>query len=234
MKLGVICEGPTDFHVLKHTIQAYLDPIQIRDIQPPLNAQQTQIASDAWGGWEKVSEYLKSEDFLILLENMDYVVIQIDTDVCEHRNFNVSPISLANNDHNLFYDAVKQKLLEWIDSAGIPFNKKKAKRFIHYQNLRNRKISISYIDKIIFAISVHSLECWLLAYHDTRPRRCKITGCENALTRYLSSVGKTINKNAKDYIQHSLDFKDVRNHPQISNKSESFKIFVEQLATISA
>ncbi|HGH3151109.1 TPA: hypothetical protein ACJK0A_002907, partial [Acinetobacter baumannii] len=63
---------------------------------------------------------------------------------------------------------------------------------------------------------------------------CKITGCENALSRYFKTVRKTINKNAKDYIQHSLDFKDARNHPRICAKSESFKIFVDQLAAISA
>lgn len=213
MKFGLICEGVTDFHVLKHVIQAYFAEAQFKPIQPNLDETHSRTASDTYGGWERVADYLKSDHLEQTLVDMDYTVIQIDTDVCEHVNFGISSITLADSDQQAFYEQIKLKLVEWMDSYEIDT----------YD---------FYKEKIIFAISVHSLECWLLAYHDTRPRNCKIKGCENALTRYLSSKRMTITKTTQDYIRYSSDFKIPENHALVVAKSESFGRFVNQLSAI--
>ena len=91
-----------------------------------------------------------------------------------------------------------------------------------------------YKEKIIFAISVHSLECWLLAYHG-RNKGCKITGCDTALTAALRKQNKsinTLNKKANEYIEHSKDLKKRKNHSVILENSRSFSLFVEQLEKI--
>lgn len=213
MKFGLICEGVTDFHVLKHVIQAYFEEGQFRPIQPNLDETHKKTAEDSFGGWGLVSAYLKSDHLEQTLADMDYVVVQIDTDVCEKKHFDVSPIGLADTDHQAFYEQIKLKLIEWMDS---------------YED----DTYDYYKDKIIFAISIHSLECWLLAYHDSSNKKCKIKGCESALNIFLGKKGKSISKNAQDYIEYSKDFKKSKNHKGVIAKSDSFRIFVEQLASI--
>ena len=89
MKFGLICEGVTDFHVLKHVIQAYFEEGQFRPIQPNLDETHRRTATGTFGGWELVAKYLKSDHLEQTLADMDYVVIQIDTDVCECSFFHV-------------------------------------------------------------------------------------------------------------------------------------------------
>lgn len=250
MLFGIICEGINDYHVLKHTIQAYYPNARFKPSQPTLDPhEQKQVkidqngsvvfnasgkVEDSYGGWLELIKYLKSTDFEYEVTNTSYVVIQIDTDVCTNKGFDIPDISLAETDHTKFYELIKCKIIEWMNSCGIPLNKRKQRRFIFYRDKRKTKTSLFdlYQDRIIFAISIHSLECWLLAYHDTRPRKCKITGCEKALTRYLKDTGKTITKNAQDYKEYSMDFKISENHKRIMAKSVSFRLFIEQLASI--
>lgn len=215
MKFGLICEGVTDYHVLKHVIQSYFDDVDFQPIQPCLDETHKKTAQGTFGGWELVSEYLKSDHFEDTVVNTDYLVIQIDTDVCEHANFGVSPISLADTDHDAFYEQIRLKIIEWIDSF-------EPDTYDYYK------------DKIIFAISVHSLECWLLAYYGNK--KCKITGCDSALSAVLRKKGKsinTINKNVREYIEYSQDLKRKKNHTGIVENSKSFALFLEQLDKIS-
>lgn len=233
MKFGLICEGVTDFHVLKHVIQSYFSEAQIHDIQPELDARQMGTAGDEFGGWEQVANYLQTDQFEVTVANTDYVVIQIDTDVCEEINFGVSPISLADSDHDAFYELIRQKLIEWINSSRMPLNKRKKKRYEFYLKLRKISNFAYYQEQIIFAISVHSLECWLLAYHGSKGS--KIVGCIDELCRTINKQGGSFNikdKDYREYIEYSKDFKKQKNHKTIVAKSESFKRFVEQLDAI--
>jgi len=214
MKFGLICEGVTDFHVLKHVIQSYFSDAQINDIQPELDARQMGTAENEFCNWEQVVTYLQTDQFEVTVENSDYVVVQIDTDVCEHVNFGVSPISLANTDHDTFYEVIKQKLIAWMDSYA-------AGTYEHYK------------EKIIFAISVHSLECWLLAYYGNKGN--KIVGCIDELCTVINRKGGSFNIKNKDYLEYidySKDLKKKKNHNDIITKSASFKKFVEQLDVI--
>lgn len=216
MQFGLICEGVTDFHVIKHVVQAYIDDAEFRPIQPNLDETHIHTTVDTFGGWELVKEFLKSDFFEDTVNNLDYVIIQIDTDVCEHINFGVSPITLANVDHEAFYELIKQKIIEWIDS---------------YEH----DTYDYYKEKIVFAISIHSIECWLLAYHGNKG--CKILGCENELAAAIRRKGGKINtqnaKKAVEYIEYSRDLKRAKNHQNILVKSESFSKFVEQLKAIA-
>lgn len=169
MKFGLICEGVTDFHVLKHIIQAYFEEAEFKPIQPNLDETHKKTEAGTFGGWELVVEYLKSDHFEDTIVNTDFVVVQIDTDVCEHPNFGVSPISLADSDHQAFYENIRLKMIEWMDNF-------EADTYDYYK------------DKIIFAISVHSLECWLLAYHGT-----KIVKLQDALLNYLQLCEDKVN-----------------------------------------
>lgn len=100
MKFGIICEGITDFHVLKHIIQSFNEQAEFQPIQPCLDETHKKTSEGMFGGWELVSAYLQSDNLEDVIVNTDYLIIQIDTDICEHSNFNAAPITLADEDHD--------------------------------------------------------------------------------------------------------------------------------------
>ena len=108
--------------------------------------------------------------FNLLADNHDYLIIQIDTDICEHKNFGVGSMSLAQHQQPEFYDLIKQRLIAEV-------NKRYNDNFSKYAN------------KIIFCICIHSLECWLLAHYQSKPPTSpKIVNCENALDFLFKKV----------------------------------------------
>ena len=60
MKIGLICEGITDYIVIENIICGYLgiDDDDIYQLQPVLDETSQKQASDSFGGWEKVLTYL--------------------------------------------------------------------------------------------------------------------------------------------------------------------------------
>ncbi len=85
-------------------------------------------------------------------------------------------------------------------------------------------------DKVIFAICVHSLECWLYAHYNDKPLKSpKITGCGKALDFTLQENGFQKNKNTQLYKKHSMFFLERQNIDQAANKDPSFKYFIRLL-----
>jgi len=158
MKIGLICEGVTDYIVLENLLCTYLniDDDNIKQLQPLLDETDKQQAINSFGGWEQVLLYLQSTDFINAADNHDVLIVQIETDVCERKNFDVNPISLANSNQAQFYELVKQRLITQINQR-YPDNFEK------------------YHQKIIFCICIHYLECWLLIhYQKTQPKHEKM------------------------------------------------------------
>ena len=62
MKFGIICEGITDFHVLKHIIQSFNEQAEFQPIQPCLDETHKKTSEGMFGGWELVSAYLQSDN----------------------------------------------------------------------------------------------------------------------------------------------------------------------------
>jgi hypothetical protein len=146
MRFSIIGEGSTDFRVLKTILESFFVDSEINSLVPVLDVSTLKTAKDEHGSWTKIPEYLKSNFLEDALVNTDYLVIQIDTDVCEEPGFDVSPKVLADSNQEDFYNLVQAKLIEWIDSF-------EPDTYNYYQ------------EKFIFAIAIHSLECWLIAYY---------------------------------------------------------------------
>lgn len=210
MKIGLICEGVTDYIVLENLLCTYLniDDEDIKQLQPLLDATDKQQAN--FGGWEQVLLYLQSTDFVDAADNHDFLVVQIDTDVCEHKNFDISPISLANSHQAQFYELIKQRLIAQI-------NQQYSDNFEKYQQ------------KIIFCICIHSLECWLLTlYQKTQPKHEKITGCEDALNNTLNQQNIAYKKDYRHYNNLSQKIKN-KDMAFMAKHSFSFRQFLQQL-----
>ncbi len=84
-KIGIVSEGVSDYRVLNHIISRYLKELDVYTI--PLNPKQDKGKQVGFSGWQGVLNYISGTDeknlFVeALKEDCEYVVVQIDTDVC--------------------------------------------------------------------------------------------------------------------------------------------------------
>ncbi|MFM5438734.1 hypothetical protein ACET9K_04580 [Aeromonas enteropelogenes] len=147
MVFGVISEGPTDQAVIENVICGVLNN---EDLCEDIQSLQPVRDGDAWdyGGWEKVIKYLSGEDFRDSFNFIDYVIVQIDTDVCHLAGFDVSLIDDdgKNIDLELILYRVKERLIKAVNFGEAGFYS-------------------SHEDRIIFCITLHSTEIWLAKHH---------------------------------------------------------------------
>ncbi len=219
MKFGLACEGRIDQIVLRDILCGYFSNPDLDDdiieLQPRLDKTEQKLQD--FGGWEKLLDYLKDSRFAEDVLSNEYVVLQLDTDISEHRNFNVSQSEIN-----------KSLTIEEFISIIIG-------KLILTINENNQGFYEAHSNKLIFAICVHSLECWLYAYYNTKPlKNPKITGCGKALN-YLLKLncfdGDT--KDKESYSEYSKVFLKRKNIEIVAQKDTSFKHFIQQLQPIS-
>lgn len=160
-RFALIAEGPSDHVVLTHFLAAYFkDPdIVANPLQPPSSAIP--------GGWTEVLRYCSSQRVADALVDNDYVVIQIDTDVCEEVGFDVPRRDPASA-KELTPDELAEKVTELLIARLPP------------------GVHEKFADRLLFAICVDSIECWLLPLYYTDNRRSKLTHCLGSLNQQLS------------------------------------------------
>lgn len=213
MKIGIVCEGISDYKVLRHITERYLrdEDAYVIPLQPKETEQGKQWG---FGGWQGVLEYIKGEDRMILEaleEGCSYVIIHIDTDVREQ-------YGISHGFENM--EALHGSVIEMLRNVIHPdFDK----------------------DRIIFAIAIHETECWLLSFlSDDQKISCKTDSCVNTLNRLLKDKGNIDkdNKNsdrarvAYDYILRSK--KKPKDLKAASINNYGFFYFVESLDKIKA
>jgi len=207
-KFALACEGVTDQIVIENILCGFykdyddLDE-EIQPLQPPFDATtQTQLEGE-FGGWEILLEYLSQKRFRDDVLNSEYIIIQIDTDISEHVNFGVAQKDLSTEE---FIEKVIERLIAQIDSKEVFYEE--------------------HISKIIFAISVHSLECWLLPIYRGYKNE-KITGCFETLKRESKKI--KVLKDYKVYGELSQDFLNYKKLMKLISKNSSFEIFMNKL-----
>ena len=133
---ALIAEGPSDHVVLTYFLAAYFqDPnIIANPVQPP--------SALIPGGWTEVLRCCSSPRVEASLVDNDFVVIQIDTDVCEDVGFDVPRRSVAGDE--LAPDEMAEAVTKFLISRFLP------------------GVYAKFADRIIFAVCVDSIECWLL------------------------------------------------------------------------
>lgn len=142
---ALISEGITDQIVLERIIVQVCDEIfeegvEVNPLQPLHDATDSFTAPH--GGWERVLEYCE-HGAADALEANDFVVIHLDTDQGEQVNFG---LPLTDNGIDRPYDILVSDAIAIISKRlGSTLYRKYKKRFL-------------------FAISVHSMESWLLLY----------------------------------------------------------------------
>jgi hypothetical protein len=202
-----IGEGLTDFKVLKNLFVGFF-----KDKNLSFNRLLPKDKEPV--GWGNVLNYLSTDEFKGAFDNADYIVIQIDTDRCEDWNEGLHHIGDDTEKSADFVHEVIAALIRRIDLDFYTQNK----------------------DKILFAVSVHDIECWLLPFIADQPaHQSKMVGCVNAVERIAKKMGFSIHQKNYEDGKHYEDFsKDMKNHNILMHKyssNPSLKIFVDSLKT---
>lgn len=158
VRIGVICEGASDYRILKHITERYLSDIGAFtvSIQPKITIDGAQ---DEYGGWKIVLKTIEGEGNRIIDANIedDFIITQIDTDVCHEYG-----IDSTNKNYETLYEEVSsmidKKLPEEINTS-----------------------------KIIKAISINSIECWLIPYVCNNENKCvRTNNCLNVVNNIIN------------------------------------------------
>ncbi len=213
-EFAIVSEGVTDYAVLRNILLGLFKGQEAEPFLKPYQPDPTADGESSWqefGNWENVLRYLREKKHRDALEFADYLIVQIDTDQSEHVNFGVSQ---REGDSQLeppaLVSKVASKLQELIGADDVEF----------------------YGDKIIFAICVCEIECWLLPLLDSRKAE-KCEGCLNAVDRALAKAGKNIlgtePKDARHYEEASKEYKKRKVLLAKGSKNPSLGIFLQEL-----
>jgi hypothetical protein len=124
------------------------------------------------GGWTVLKRRLQDGHHRQALQFNDWLVIHIDTDVCEETGYGVSrrdPSTGVGLEPDALRKAAIARLVEWM---GADF----------YEN---------YGHRVLFAVAVDTIECWLLPLLAKKTAiRHKTTGCDRAANEALKVAGR--------------------------------------------
>jgi hypothetical protein len=203
ISFGVVTEGRTDQAVIRAILAGYFgdDNIRVTSLNPG--------DKDKLGGWGQVFQYCNSPDFQEAFESKDYVIIHIDTDISPQ--YKIAQIDQDGNSlsPNQLIEKVKNKFKSLLDPE-------------FYQR---------YGERIIFAIAVHSIECWLLPLYCEEAEKSEIDNCFARLEKTIieKSILTRFVKKSKCYQRIALPYATKETLLENYSLNPSFKIFIEEL-----
>ncbi|MFY2610186.1 DUF4276 family protein [Achromobacter ruhlandii] len=214
---ALITEGITDQIALDAILAGHYqsDDIFIRELQP-LRDETDKARQNSSGGWEQVLEYCRhTNNITDALQFSDFIIIQFDTDCIEHKNFDVKlTTSGVEKPEEQLIEEVKARIIKEIDADCFEKNK----------------------EKIFFAISIHSLECWIIPLHEKNSQKATQTKkCEDRL-RYIHNQNKPQEKYSKTAGVYKKITKKFEKKDHISSACEasiSFNYFIKSLPAIA-
>ncbi len=200
---GLICEGETDQTLIKNIIVGWTGNRNL--LFPPLQP----IEGEA-GGWTKVFKYCESGDFKAALKANDFIIIQIDTDFMSGDSVGKEyKIDLKDLNVKETVKAFREKIVELI---GAEF----------YEE---------YSERIIFAIAVNEIECWLLPVYFSDKKAKKYVNCIDTLNQVLpQKEGFYIDAKENDYYEKlARNFRKKKDIEKYAKRQESFDLFLKNL-----
>ncbi len=209
---GLIAEGVTDHVVLENILVGFFNDHDL-DVRPLTPLRDATDALQGFGGWYNVFEYCKSSFFKDAFIQIDYLIIQIDTDCSHEKNYDVPPIHGESTEE--FIERVIAKFV------GL------------FQNGFGEEFYESHRRRILFAVSVNEIECWLLPLYSTdKKTQASSNNCIHKLNQLLTKSKKDIinstRKDAKIYQKLSREYCKTKILKNAYPQNPSFNYFVEQ------
>jgi hypothetical protein len=212
---ALVCEGVTDHAVLKNILLGYFrnQPRAPRITQRQPDSDATGEANwQQFGNWENVFRYLKEGSHRDALNFNEFLVVQVDTDASEHPNYGVpqreagQPLS-----PEVLVERVAAKLREILGPADCAF----------------------YGKRLIFAICVQEMECWLLPLWEVDNKAGKTSGCLRTLNAALARNNEpTINSEDKKTPPYDHASRGYRKRAVLlaeGVKNPSLAVFIDEL-----
>lgn len=164
--IGLICEGVSEINIMTRILSKYLDDdVIVNPIEPETKTENGYLVQNGYGGWQQVLAHCNDETVEKILDFNDYLLVQIDTDASIQKGYDVTPMDENGNpkEVSVFFQDVKNRLL-----ANI-----------------SEEVQEKYEGRILFAICMNELECWLLPIYYSNNIRCKTNNCLYALNQAL-------------------------------------------------
>lgn len=219
LTFGLITEGVTDRMVLENILRGYFSDEEeepaFNPVQPPPPSPGTPHPP---GGWTLVFQSLRRGDHRGALSYCDYLVIQIDTDVSQEPGFDV-PWREEGRERTpeQLHARVRERL----------------------QRELGEDFLAAHGDRVLYAIAIHEIECWLLPLLYTDRKAGKIVGCLSAANHALQlqarpplSTGET--KDPRAYREASRPYLKRKILLERRDHNPSLALFLAQLAPIHA
>ena len=209
---ALVTEGITDQIVIENILFGFFDDPYV-DINPlqPLRDETDRNRTVTHGNWYKVLEYCSSEEFRGALQFNDYVIVQIDTDASA--DYSVSERDKDGTEFSV-EDMIERVKIRLIGCIGPEFYG-------------------TYAPQILFAISVQSIECWLLPLFYNDGRKSKTVNClttlNQALQRKYSFSIDPNSKQPKYYREISDEYTKRRKLMHLHTSNPSLEAFVHEL-----
>ncbi|HWK07736.1 MAG TPA: hypothetical protein VNS58_29090 [Puia sp.] len=208
MSFAVVGEGKTDHIVLRNLLVGFTGNKNLIVTRPLPEG-------DEPVGWGNLFNFLASDRFRKIFDFEGHVIVQIDTGTCEDWDENLKHIGTDTEQIGDFIENIKKVLI-----------KKMGEGFYDEQK-----------DRILFAICVHDIECWLLPFNSTLPsHHAKLVGCLNTLEHILNPKGISLHqKNYKEGKHYDDLSKLMKNRKDLTKKAAlnaSLKIFIDDLLKV--
>jgi hypothetical protein len=212
-KFGIVGEGYTDKVVIENILRGYFTEQNLDDEINPLPE------SDK-GGWDVICKYLSSRDFRNDVSNHQILIFQIDSDITTKEED-------AGNFGVFYKDEQGNELSEEELIANI------ITQLVYKINTGKSGFYELYSDKIIFAISVHCTECWLVAAYI--PEKITIHDCDKVLLieKLPNNIQFSKKQSSRCHERLSQFFLIPDNINIVAQKSPSFNLFIQQLHNIT-
>jgi len=213
-KFAIIAEGITDQIIIEDILAGYFnsDDLNVARVQPSQDETDRNKSSN-YGGWSQVFEHCQPKRLARVFQLNQYIIIHIDTDVSDkHKKYGV-PHQNENGEFSV------EELIELVIAK--------------FKTIIGEEFYNKYHERIIFAIAVHSTECWLLPLYYTDKRKSKIVNCLNTLNFEVSKKeGFGIDPNDKNpdyYREISCKYRKNKDSIKLCKNNPSFKIFIEEV-----
>ena len=210
-KIGIVSEGISDYWILKHIVERYLKDSDVYTI--PLKPKITPKGKQkGFGTWQGVFNYISGNDGLILeAVSEGCEFVIVQIDTDVCAEYGVKQITDASQ----LWDNVKTKLEK---SFPATFDK----------------------SKIIYAICIHEIECWLIPFVSIKKEECCNTNrCLNILNKNIKANLGLIDKDNKncDAVQSIYNCilkkkKKSKDISEVSKYNYGFQTFIAQLNKI--
>lgn len=204
---GIIAEGKTDFPVLLHILSGAAGRDMSNDV---ISLPEDRSQDD--GGWHYVIQFCESSNLIKFVGDIDFLIVQIDSDVSPRFGVAHNDIQGAPKDAHTLVADIKYNLQQRIQARLKPET---------WEYLQ---------DKLLFAVTVDKVECWLLPLHtDDIAVAGSTTKCGRRLGELLP---EGVKKNQQLYAKLSQGYRQPNVLREKGGLNPSLALFMSELERV--